>query len=386
MENSLQNHADRHPHLPRGNTGHTESNVVTIPENHFNYHHIWLDCRLGSSILHEAKDINNFLQEMANHHGNPFPGKSVVLPIWQKSNFRQAIASCVTLLERFGEHVLDLEIEYRAYGDAAGDLELCRNILRCLALVPNLRSLIFSGQLFCWVDDETNEFFGTPESQALFPELVNLKRFEWRVRFDEESNWTSRMVETYGKKNGLRKLAIPLNPSWTENLASHPSIQLTELHLFLDPDFDIEVDRIEYFVKALPNHQNIRKFCLSSLVTPFAINRVNIQELIGVLAKFQFKSVILQDLGFEDEPSISELLIPPATSITSLVLEEKRGRCLNLDFLELLPNLEFLSVFVSSTHRTEALREYRKDVRNSERSQVGVFVGENIENVLFEGL
>lgn len=356
MEMSLENHADRHCLLPRGNNAELEPNVVTIPESHYNYHRMW-ECRLGPSIFCKTQDINKFLGEMGNHRGNPFPGKSVLLQIWHNSS--EAVASCVTLLERFGEHVLDFEIKYKGYGAPIADLKVCRNMLRCLKRVPNLRSLIFTGPLFCDTDLETNNFFGIPERQLLFPKLVNLKRFEWRVRVDGKSTWVTLMLETYGKKDGLRKLGIPLDLFSTLNLASHPSIHLTELHVFLDDDLDREFARIENLVEMLPNHQEIRKFCLSSLVAPFEIKRVYIHKLIRVLAKFKFESVILGDLQLYEVRPIPEARIPAAT-ITSLVLKEKLGLGLTYDFLRLLPNLKLLTVYVSCSNRMK----YRADANN----------------------
>lgn len=67
------------------------------------------------------------------------------------------------------------------------------------------------------------------------------------------------------KMGGLRKLGIAINLLETLDLASFQAIHLTVLHIFLEFEFDGNVDRIEGVVKGLPNHQEIRKFWLSSL-------------------------------------------------------------------------------------------------------------------------
>lgn len=140
------------------------------------------------------------LTHFSNKWGNPFPGKSVHLQTFD-ANFWQALATTVVLLERFGGHVIHLEIEHLGdIEDDIVDLEMYRNILRCLTLVPNLRSLVFIDDFDRVADPVMDAFFGDLASQELFPELPNLEIFEWRMKFQVDSVWITSMLESYGKK------------------------------------------------------------------------------------------------------------------------------------------------------------------------------------------
>lgn len=145
VERSLETHADRQPLSPRGQNG---SSVGTLAENHFSYHRI-RDYPLGASRFEQARDIDTFLEQMGDYEGNPFPAHSVHLQNSWDSDFGEPVAKMVVLLERFGEHVRDLEMENLGYRfGEAGDLEVCRNILKCLTLAPNLSSLVLIGESF----------------------------------------------------------------------------------------------------------------------------------------------------------------------------------------------------------------------------------------------
>lgn len=140
MARSLENHADRYPLKAKG-----ESSVAAISENHFSYHRI-RQYSLGASRFEYAEDINIFLERMGDYQGNPFPGNSLQLQTIEVTDFEQAVASAGVVLESFGEHFRDLKMEnIGSFYDDVVDLDMYRNILKCLTLLPKLKSLVFSG-------------------------------------------------------------------------------------------------------------------------------------------------------------------------------------------------------------------------------------------------
>lgn len=386
VERSLENHAGRHPVLPRGKNGELEQSVVTLPENHFSYHRI-RQCHLGVCRFAEPGDIESFLQRMGDYQGNPFPGKSVlVVKQFIRKNCYQGFEDTEVLLERFGEHVRELEMKNYNYETLMGlwfekncDLEMLLSMLKCLTLVPNIRSLIFSGAMFSVDDPERDAFFGDPESQDLFPVLQNLERFECRVKYRVGSAWIARMVENYGKWGGLRKLGISLNLLETLDLASFQAIHLMELHIFLETGFDGNADRIGGVVKGLPNHQEIQKFLLSSLEpTRRATKALDTNELIRMWAEFQFESVIVQDLKVVEESQlIPGALAQPPITVRLLDLEDNWERSLSYDFLRELPNLKLLNIYINDLGTAKMVAKYRrmksedKEVEDLEEKSLG---------------
>jgi len=136
VEKTLENHPVRHPLMARDKT-------EPISENHFNYHRI-RNYPLGASKFEQADDIDKFLEEMANFQGNPFPGKSVIVGVYEDddANFPKIIANLVVLLKKFGKHVLHLHLEFDIDVEVEqyiANLELYTNFLICLYHVPNLK-------------------------------------------------------------------------------------------------------------------------------------------------------------------------------------------------------------------------------------------------------
>ncbi len=180
----------------------------------------------------------------------------------------------------------------------------------------------------------------------MFPELTCLESFDWQVRSGgEENSWLTRMVNTYGKQRGIRKLAIDVY-YFEPDLVSN---SLTELHLMMEAmDFN-DVDDIEEKLKCIQNGQ-IRKLCLSD--TPFRHGKkdICINKFVKMLAGFQIENAVFDRFSLkEDDDDESDDNIK-AFSITSLYLEDNVK--LKYQFLRRLPNLRFLTIYMNySTYK-----------------------------------
>lgn len=110
VELSLENHSDRHPPLPQDQK--TSNPLVIIPENHFGYHRMQI-FHMGATIFHQAKHVDQFLSEMGNHKGNPFPGRFVFINglMFDPKASEDTLFSnkAVELLQKFGKHIFVLD-------------------------------------------------------------------------------------------------------------------------------------------------------------------------------------------------------------------------------------------------------------------------------------
>lgn len=341
----LQNHSDRHPTLPK-----SENYILTkednmIPDHHFSYHRMH-KYHFGASVFQNIEQIDIFMEEMQNYHGNPFPGKFVYCNFSKITNIATLsllVPRLVTMLQKFGKlvHVLDFEIFY----DNKCNLRNFKAILKVLSYVPNLRSLTIRGKLHATNDKTTDEFFGLPESQMLFPELPFLKVFDWQVSTEKECNWVNRTIDTYTKQNNnIQKLSID-KQYCSVQLVSNVS-NLSELHLYLDRNMVYTVNSIRDVLSLFPIGQ-LRKFCLSD--NPHIGNReFDIKELLGILGEFRIQAVVLERLFLKElktEYHLERISEAPfnTSSITSLWFDD--NRYLSLEFLKLLQNLQFLHIY-----------------------------------------
>ncbi len=238
VESSIQNHADRHP-INSGNGNPPTEAWQTgegLPVNPFNSNPMY-KYPFGATVFRTTGQITEFLNEMANYKGNPFPGKYVHFEIEETSEkmCQEFVKKGSQLLETFGEHVVVLKWELEDGGDHV--LKMCKNVLKGLSSVPNLQSLKIwscSNTYF----DGTNAYFSKPRNLRLFPKLEKLESFDWQ--FDMlnliRSSWADQMIGLYGggggKQTRLRKLTIH-HKDWEKEMAAN-LIDLTELHLLRD--------------------------------------------------------------------------------------------------------------------------------------------------------
>lgn len=143
------------------------------------------------------------------------------------------------------------------------------------------------------------------------------------------------MKGTHGG-NVLRKLALNhkyLNDEMTTNLKN-----LTELHVMLDMWREYGVGEIGNVLGMFPNGQ-LKKFSLSDYPRVKENREIYMDELIGMLAQFQIENVALEMINLKEKGSKMG-----AVGITSIHLDDCKG--ISFEFLNRLPNLRFLRIFV----------------------------------------
>ncbi len=291
------------------------------------------------------------MNDVSQFNGNPFPGQSVLLkpnkPLYLISN--QLVKSSVELFEKFGTNIISLEINIRDNFSCC-NLELCKNILKCLHYLPYLRSLSLTGSLDSSAHRNTNIFFENPDSQFLFPDLSNLKTFKCIVKFyqNDNSNWLNRLVKTYTK--GVAKASLTLSSQF--ELTRYLS-DLTELKLLLSGNKIYPLINISDFLTAICHNNKVRKITLTSM--DYECDYIDILKLISLLEKFSIKAVALENILLKEGPILDEIIYYVNFSTTSLHLED--GGTLSYEFLSWLPNLCNLTIFMNSGAYKVALKD-----------------------------
>lgn len=276
---------------------------------------------------------------MANYEGNLFPGKYVNFKVGPDftGSFQEFLTEAVELLLKFGEHVLVLSWEI---DDSECHLEMCKAILKGLSHAPNVQSLKIWGSLDGRrINAEpnltnSNEYFSKAESLDLFPKLKYLESLQWELFMDSGScKWMDQMINYYGggcgKGNGLRKLSLE-NNRWNAGKAVNLK-NLAEMHLIFFKEWIYKIEDVEDVLGLFPNGQ-LKKLLL--IASPLAQDywTIYIDELIGMLGKFQIENVVLEQLNLKEKSGRLS-----GTEITSLHLEDCGG--LTYEFLKRLPNL-----------------------------------------------
>lgn len=339
VNRSLESNTDLHP-----------PPSPAIPENHFNYNSM-SSFHFGVSIFRTAHQIDTFMQQMSQHKGNPFPASSVLISTYPQFN-KVSQLQVLDMLEKFGKYVLVLEIQISGHHFRYNHLELPKYLLKCLSLVPNLRSLTLAGKMNGVPNSLPQMFSENPKSQKWFPSLPNLETFNFKVDIWLALGWTNGLIGTYGKN--VRNLTIPLEDYWILDKPTHLK-NLSELNLLLPyPEFGnlMNISRIENVILRSPNSLKIRKLSLSSLRSDLELNII---DLVEILAEFQFETVNLDGLILKtDSIAVApEILMKASTTITCLSIWDNEQ--LTFEFLWWLPNLRFLSVHF---HKADAVVAY----------------------------
>ncbi len=352
VEWCIETHADRHPIITGSENGkELAPAAVGLPINHFNYNNRIVKYHLGATVFTTCQEISDFQNEMANFQGNPFPGKYVNVTFNKlPSHAGDFVIKAMELLKKFGQYVRILELVI--WQDGYCNLEICKAVLKGLTSAPYLQSLkIWSDGLSSRNMKATDAFFSEAANLALFPKLDKLESFDWQVGTKDllgRSPWVDTMIDLYGGRgsqpNVLRKLALELKYWDSETMATNLK-NLSELDLVVEQGGPNEygiIGKVRNVLRRFPNGQ-LKRLGLRYFPEAEKKSDIYIDELIGMLGDFEIENVAFEKLNLREKGS--ELC---ATEITSLYLDDSEG--LSYEFLERLPNLRFLSVYVPNEH------------------------------------